>query len=288
MRSLLARPYPLSFEPAYRWRLTLAFSLFVALFLWVFQPFGLASYPGSLATVALGYGLCCGLGMFITGIFFPALWPRFFSESDWTLGRELFLVSATISLVALANLFYTVLIGISRLSWLNMGWFFFYTWTVGVFPVSLMILLRQQRSERYYQEASEQLNRRMAPASSLARGEGQWRLDSQNQGESLLLSREELLFVRAADNYLEVHFYRKGALHMKLLRNSLKALCESLGEEPALFRCHRSYLVNLHKVIATSGNAQGYKLHFSESEERIPVSRSLNQRLTHLLPSSSR
>jgi DNA-binding LytR/AlgR family response regulator len=43
-----------------------------------------------------------------------------------------------------------------------------------------------------------------------------------------------------------------------------------------IFRCHKSYLINLTQVAHISGNAQGYKLHLQNSTIEIPVSRTLN------------
>ena len=45
---------------------------------------------------------------------------------------------------------------------------------------------------------------------------------------------------------------------------------------PQFFRCHKSYLVNLHQVKHISGNAQGHKLHLFYGDELIPVSRKNN------------
>jgi DNA-binding LytR/AlgR family response regulator len=68
-------------------------------------------------------------------------------------------------------------------------------------------------------------------------------------------------------------------LSKKLLRNSLKAVTESLVEHPQLFRCHKSYLVNLLNVVHVSGNAQGYKLHLLNTDFRVPVSRQHNEEI---------
>lgn len=52
-----------------------------------------------------------------------------------------------------------------------------------------------------------------------------------------------------------------------------------LARYPALYRCHRSYLVNLIYVEKVSGNALGLKLHLKGYPGEIPVSRSLNHQI---------
>jgi DNA-binding LytR/AlgR family response regulator len=49
-----------------------------------------------------------------------------------------------------------------------------------------------------------------------------------------------------------------------------------------IYRCHKSYLVNLAKVNHVSGNAQGYKLHLKDVEDQIPVSRKLNEEIKEI------
>src|SRR5215471_9595112 len=71
----------------------------------------------------------------------------------------------------------------------------------------------------------------------------------------------------------------KGTTQQKVIRNSLKNLEDQLSKYPGIYRCHRTCLVNLQKVIHASGNAQGIKLHLNGTNELIPVSRSLTQEI---------
>ncbi len=67
-----------------------------------------------------------------------------------------------------------------------------------------------------------------------------------------------------------------------VLRTTLKSISEAFEGIDKILKCHRSYIVNLHKVSRFSGNAQGYKLHFREGEELVPVSRALNSTIKSL------
>jgi DNA-binding LytR/AlgR family response regulator len=108
-------------------------------------------------------------------------------------------------------------------------------------------------------------------------------LQSENANESLRISADAILFIASADNYVEVHFLEERQLKRKLLRNSLRAIAAQTTSAQSFWRCHKSYLVNLDRVVKTSGNAQGYKLHFLETDQSIPVSRAFNTELKQRL-----
>ena len=88
------------------------------------------------------------------------------------------------------------------------------------------------------------------------------------------LNSQELLAIKAIENYIEVYAYQHGKLNKTVLRNTLKNAEESLIGLKNISKCHRSYLVNLEKVKHFSGNAQGLTLNFGNSLElSVPVSR---------------
>jgi DNA-binding LytR/AlgR family response regulator len=101
--------------------------------------------------------------------------------------------------------------------------------------------------------------------------------------EQLQLPPQAVLALVAADNYVEVHYERAGAPARALLRQSLAALEAQLAPWPRFMRVHRSYVVNLTRVTAATGNAQGYRLQVAGLAQAVPVARAytaaLRQRL---------
>jgi DNA-binding LytR/AlgR family response regulator len=173
------------------------------------------------------------------------------------------------------------------------------TGSVSIIPIILMVLLRQARLMRSFSRQANELDRQlpvrmggisqeegisgeMAPEEGVDRkaeetGEVEFR--SENGQDSIHLPVNDFLYAEAADNYVKV-FYLGGH---KIIRSSLKRLEDDVRAYEQIFRCHRTYLVNLDKVIHISGNAQGYKLHLEGTELLIPVSRSLNGEVTRLV-----
>ncbi len=101
-------------------------------------------------------------------------------------------------------------------------------------------------------------------------------LQGENQGENLTLTTDQLYYLAAADNYVQVFYADQAQVKNRMLRTTLKKMEDALAAHPQFFRCHRTYLVNLDKVLQVSGNAQGYRLQLMDQQETIPVSRNLN------------
>lgn len=97
-------------------------------------------------------------------------------------------------------------------------------------------------------------------------------LTGENKNEVLKLEKEDLLFIKAVENYIEICFVDKDKkVTSKTFRQTLSNVCEQL---PFLEKCHRSYLVNLSTVKEITGNSQGAKICFSVGEKEIPLSKS--------------
>lgn len=294
MRNLLSRPYRLLHIGMAAWRNAVVFGVFIFLFLLVFQPFGLSAYPGSFWQIALGYGLTCAAVMLLLNGFVATLLPRFFSEPDWTVGREIAWTLVNVALIGLANLLYSVAIGFAHFSAEMFLWFEGYTMVIGLFPITVGILLKEARLSRRYREGSERMNTELPqleaatvkqpdiaqpPSAAITA----ITIPSENGREDLKMPLGELLCISSAGNYLEVHQARGPEVKRHVLRGSLKAAEEALVTHPRLLRCHKSHLVNLDRVTKVSGNAQGYHLHLDQGETTVPVSRKLNDSLPGLL-----
>lgn len=108
-------------------------------------------------------------------------------------------------------------------------------------------------------------------------------LQGENQNERLSVDAADIAFLEAQDNYVQVFYVDKGVLQRRMLRTTLRKMEDTLTDFPAFFRCHRTYVVNFDRVEKVSGNAQGYRLHFTGIIETVPVSRSLNEEVKRRL-----
>ena len=279
--SIFSKPYPKDAGVKKKIITGVVFGLFIFLFLLFFQPFGINEWHVAYKTWRMfGYGvITMGIVLF-NSMVIENIFKAWFREKDWKVGKEIVWVTWNMMLIGIANLLYThYQIGFP-LTWLNFINYQWITLSIGIFPVTIATLINYTRLNRQNLYQARQINQvieadTVQPA--VAETVTLVTLLAENNKDELRIPLEDLLYLESADNYVHVVWMEKGGLKKVLLRNTLKNLEEKLKAHPFLFRCHRSYMANLQKVVKVSGNSQGYKLHFAEADEMVPVSRSLNE-----------
>jgi DNA-binding LytR/AlgR family response regulator len=58
---------------------------------------------------------------------------------------------------------------------------------------------------------------------------------------------------------------------------------EAVKEHKHIFKCHRSYMININYIERFEGNSQGYKLFFENVNFPIPVSRNSATKLKEII-----
>lgn len=271
LRTWFLQPYP--FER--HWATSFWAGVFVTFFLYFIQPFGTQIRPGE----ELEYLVVCSYFGFVTvaiTFLFNGLcriFPSIFDEEKWRVWKEILFNLCFVGCIGLGNLLLANLLwnvklsGRSFLVWQGL------TFAVGIFPVFFgAFLVQLRRSKKYAAEAALLHLPDEHPSLSTP-----ITFYGENQNEVLTLQADQVAYLAAQDNYVQVFYLEKDALKNRLLRTTLRKMEETLSDWPQFFRCHRTFLVNFDKVVKVSGNAQGYRLHLQHLEETIPVSRNLNE-----------
>lgn len=275
----LNAPYPYLSSARKKLKSAIAISVFVFLFLYIFQPFQINLLPSNHLLITLGYGLSCFIALMGLYVLIEARFVNFFNESNWTVAKEIAWSFISISVIGFCNFYYSTLIGLAHFNISNLLLLELYTFAIGFFPVTVYILIKQKILEQQYNKASIHLNQELALKNKTVKysnSESIIHIDSENIGEELKIEISNLIYIQSADNYINIYYLLNNQLKSILLRNSLKKVNKELSDYDNIFRCHKSYLVNLDHLIKVSGNAQGYKLKLKHTEEFIPVSRSYN------------
>lgn len=274
----LRKPYLLRFNIRDSVRTAAFISLFVFLFIWIFRPFGLSSYQYGIIPLAFGYGASTFLSMILMNVVLARTFPFYFTEENWTVGRELCWSLSNILIIGIANALFSMMAGIGTFSFRQLIFFQLYTAAIGVLPITLLILYRQSKIQTEFHKSAEKMNSGInAPGrKSQAENEQTISLPGLSGGQALTISLNDLIYIESSDNYIEVHYYIGNIETKALLRSTLKAVSEELASYSQILRCHKRFLVNLSRVIHVTGNAQGYKLHLLGSKKLLPVSRSYN------------
>jgi hypothetical protein len=217
------------------------------------------------------------------------------SEEGWTVGNESVMQIWILVFIGTLNTFvhhYFLNCPLTPLTFLDV---FGKTIIVGIFPSLSFVFIRQYRLLKMYSANAEAIEAKLSiddevaitkndSASTEAPNLTISFADENVEGD-IPLNPTTIKYIVAADNYIRIFYAEEGNLKAVLVRNTLKNAEEKLIGYNYFYRCHRSYLINLHFVKHISGNAQGYKLHIEGVEELVPVSRSLNaeigEKLTH-------
>lgn len=273
------RPFPLPESGRRRLILTFLASVFVALFLIVFQPFGTYEWKHPHKFLLLsGFGLVTFIILLFDGFVIRRIFPDYYKEETWTTGKEILNELLVIMTISIGNYLYSL--------WINdnlapgnfhLLHFLYIVWTtfiIGLFPTVAITLYNQNRLYNKFKNPPQPLPVSDTSLKNDTVRSLDFRADNGKDGIELLVS--DFLYAESADNYVEV-FYRdeSGNVDKHLLRASLSRL-EKENPLPFLFRCHRSFWINLHQVEKVSGNAQGYRLHVKSTGQSVPVGRSVS------------
>lgn len=299
MASFLQRPFPPYANSRRSGLAAFMAALIVFAILFLGEPFQLDTVPLTTKfTLSLAYAtatlLVCTLFLVLLPLFFPAL----FDSRRWTVGKEILFFCIILACISVAN---AGVNAIANQIPFSMGMLFRMagnTLLVGIVPVTVSVLVKQQLLLRHYQHGANSINSLVAgkahhPIETLQKTNGSEPaasilLTGDNQGETLNLLPSQWMAAEANDNYVRIFFEQPAGESSALFRTTLKKVEAQLQGHAGVYRCHKSFLVNLQKVSHLSGNAQGYRLHLVNSELQIPVSRSLNadlkEKLKKLLP----
>ncbi len=300
----LHKSYPLEERKPVQIKLAFIFGLVVFMLMYFVKPFGFSGsqqqlfYNSLFAAATTVLAIC-----FDFLVLFP-LFPKFFKEERWSIGREIIFTLIIIITIASFNVIAAYLIygeSLSLTGWLTM---IFYTGVIGIAPATISILLNQTRLLKKYRKEAADLNNQLPhhitenvilerkelgedPLPIIETVENTATdlitIEAENEKENLSILPAAFLAATSADNYVKVYYVRNEKLVTTILRTTLKKVAENTAGFPFFYRCHRTALVNLAAVQNVVGTAQGYRLQLSFLQEEIPVSRNLNKEIKEKL-----
>src|SRR5688572_5830971 len=248
-----AYPHIPSKRPA--WLNNLFIGAFVALFLILFQPFGLGLWntPNKIWKL-IGFGCVSFVVPTLFSWLTIKLIPKSELEDNWKVWKEMVLILGVLLSIALGNLFYGNLIHITDISLSGFVNSAIVTVLLGVFPITLAILNKYQRLLQLNVEAAKQANAKIAEPftekissqdalikkQEITLGsEIVFKLIAENEKDVFEIKQTELLYIESQDNYSSVVFSQEGKIKRHLLRSSLKRI-ENQIQSPSVQRCHRA------------------------------------------------
>lgn len=251
-------------------------AMFVAIFLYLFNPFGLQNMPQGLGLSAFIFGVIT----FVFYLFFHIVVKNVLKiHSDvpsWTLWKWIISMMLMTLWISVGNFVFLIYSLPDNFKLSDFPKMLQYTLMVGITPMAVSGMLIQMNAlKRHVSEAKnfEKVNQQALQNKQCDQSHV-FELEISN-GEKLLLSAESIYFIEAMQNYLMVHHSIAEATKIKqtIVRLTMTK-AQTLLKDDNVIRCHRSFIVNTQKVEKVTGNAQGLKLKLIDLNEReIPVSR---------------
>jgi hypothetical protein len=249
-------------------------TLFVLL---LFQPFGTNNDSSSYKYLRLsGYGLVSFCALLLSGSIEIALTrSRLKSQFRWAV-----IPSVYIGISAVFNHSYFVVAFLGSWHWQNQLLFIFYILAIGLFPVSFMFLVYRHsvsiaspQTINLVQPQTENSEVVIVNKTTQTNQANLITQTGENKDDNIQVALSQLLFIKSADNYCELVILEGISCNNKLLRSSLTNLLKQLPNNSQVYRCHRSYAVNLLLVTSWEGNAGGLQLSMQADDVVVPVSR---------------
>jgi len=96
---------------------------------------------------------------------------------------------------------------------------------------------------------------------------------SENDSDNFRIQVSEIVYVKSADNYVEIGYHDEGAVKKRMIRNTLRNIEQQLVDFNNFTRTHRSSLVNIQYIDKLNKNFNTYWLSLNNTKETVPVSR---------------
>jgi len=260
---ILQKPFPEDSRSVYYRNLTFL-SVFVTLFLYIFQPFGISTLTSKKFLICLGFGSMTFLGASIFKILLHYTFKHKKQQEKWTFGKWILNNLCIMVIISLTNFLFARLLLIGHIDWSLFPQMIYSTFMIGILPLIIIGGWSLLKNERKYQSIADEINhsKNTIPKSNEAENHSVFEIPTY-----------QIRYIEALQNYTKIGFVNsQGSLEVKTERSTLKRILTET-EGTSIIKCHRSYLVNKDAIISTTGNAQGLLLSLSDCDKIIPVSR---------------
>jgi len=279
MLKFLNKPYPFNDDLKYNSKIVFFISVGVFGFLYLFQPFDISSLAKmDKFYLIIGLALITFLSLCFNLLFLQSMFTRLFSNLKWNIKKEILWNVWILFSISSGYYWYCRTLGGSFEFEYHIVLTLLF---IAVIPITALIIVNRNRIIRSHLLFAKELNKKLQDNKQIP--EKTVLFDSDYQKDSLVLKVSLILFIRSANNYIEVFWKENDNVKSQLVRCSLTKAEEMLKDDKYIFRCHRSYMVNINYIEKVKGNTEGYRLFFDKVGFSVPVSKNFAKKLKELI-----
>ena len=260
----LNKPFPEQSSNFGEPKILAVLSLFVALFLFIFQPFGISTIESHKFLICLGFGAMTFLGTVIYEFIVGRVLNLKGELEKWTLGKWMLNNLGIMLVISLVNFLFARMVFFGFIQWNLFPAMMYGTFMIGIIPITVLGAFIVWQQERKYIGIAENMT---LPPPLTALGQ------TQNESSLFQIPISKIRYIQGLQNYVTLCYVDEdGQLKKKTERATLKQILDELAGS-SIIRSHRSFLVNRSAIISATGNAQGLLLRLENCEKEVPVSR---------------
>jgi len=274
------KPFPLIESIRDILLISLGSGIVVVAFLIVFKPFGIDSVNKDILFYLSGYGL---IDFVVTALYLyigPRIFPAIINNTRWTTGKNLLSILWILLSISLSNYIYGEYLvgevyvdGLKQLNRAGISSWIFMTFSVGVIPVVFALYFIEKKLLRNNQNLAKEFNK--STVGPLASRGGKRIIIESGRDTTLNINSSDFICVQAeGGNYATVFWLDESETKREMIRLTLLDFLEKTDSIDNIVRCHKSYILNLEKVVSFRGNARSVTVMLDGIDFEIPVSRS--------------
>ncbi len=279
VKSWCNKPFPYNTSAISRVLISVLFGLFVVVFLFSFQPFGIRKIVEDKFIYILYFGVITTTVMLFNYFVLPYFFKKFFNADNWTVIKNITLVLWNIVVISIANWTYDTFIFYKIADQYNLFQFLTFTLGVGIFPVILLVLITERQFNKKNIQFADKLSSEIQSKVEEPHNNTRIKIHSENAREFIELYVDDLLYINSEGNYVTICYFNNNVVENKLLRAPLKNVEKQFDSFDTILRCHRSYIINTQNISKVSGNARSCFIHFKKLDFQVPVSRNFSKKM---------
>lgn len=278
MLNFLNKPYPFNNDLKHNTKIIFFISVGVFVFLFLFQPLQIDELANrDKYFLVFGLGVITFLSLSLNLLILPSLFSKILNGSAWNVKKEIFWDIWILFTVSVGYFLYYKALGI-----MEFGFSMIVTLIlIAIVPISVLIVLNRHRLLRSHLKSANELNVKLKEYKSIP--DKLVHFVSDYQKDNLSIKVSFILFVRSANNYIEVFWKEDQEVKNQMVRLSLTKAEEMLMDYKFIFKCHRSYMINVNHIDKIEGSTQGYRLYFEKVDFPVPVSKIYVHKLKELI-----
>jgi hypothetical protein len=278
MLEFFNKPYPFNDDLKHNTKIIFFISVGVFAFLFLFQPLQIASLANrDKYILVMGMGVVTFLSLSLNLLILPSLFPKILHGSSWNIKKEILWDIWILFTVSVGYFLYYKVLGIMEFGFDMIVKLIL----IAVVPTSVLIVFNRNRLLRTHLKTANELNIKLKENKQI--DDKLVHFISDYQKDNLSIKVNLILFIRSANNYIEVFWKENKAVKSQMVRYSLLKAEEMLKEDKFIFKCHRSFMANINHIDKIEGNSQGYRLFFKNVDFPVPVSKIYIQKLKELI-----